>query len=165
MEQLEALVGISQLGIALSGFAGVVFALSGRDAIALPENRSRLRVLLQNGLAASFLSLIPQFLWGLMSAETVWALSSVAFVLYATASTVRIWRDALRARQADPALSERVPRGFTILLSVCAVFVVILQVGNIVLWQSFNVFFLGVAFVLLVAALMFTQLLSSKLSA
>jgi len=165
MDQFEALVGISQLGVALSGFAGVVFALSGHNAIELPENRNRLRVLLQNGLAACFLSLIPQFLWGLVSTEMVWALSSAVFALYASVSTVRSWRIALQDRAADPELPERVPRGFGIALSVGSVAVVALQLGNIAVWQNFNVFFLGVAFVLFVAALIFIQLLASRLSA
>jgi hypothetical protein len=165
MDQFEALVGIGQLGVALSGFAGVVFALSGHDAIELPENRNRLRVLLQNGLAACFLSLIPQFLWGLVSTEMVWALSSAAFVLYASMSTVRSWRIALQDRAADPTLSERVRGSYGIALSIGAASVVILQIGNVAVWQNFNVFFLGVSFVLLVAALMFIQLLASRLAA
>jgi hypothetical protein len=165
MDQFEALVGISQLGVALSGFAGVVFALSGHNAIELPENRNRLRVLLQNGLAACFLSLIPQFLWGLVSTEMVWALSSAAFVLYASMSTVRSWRIALQDRAADPTLPERVRGSYGIALSIGAASVVILQIGNVAVWQNFNVFFLGVSFVLLVAALMFIQLLASRLAA
>jgi len=165
MDEFEALVGISQLGVALSGFAGVVFALSGHNAIELPENRNRLRVLLQNGLAACFLSLIPQFLWGLVSTEMVWALSSAVFALYASVSTVRSWRIALQDRAADPALTGRVRGSYGIALSIGAASVVILQIGNVAVWQNFNVFFLGVSFVLLVAALMFIQLLASRLAA
>ncbi len=165
MDQFEALIGVGQLGIALSGFAGVVFALSGREAIALPENRGRLRALLENGLAACFLSLIPQILWGLMSAQIVWALSSAAYLLYASVgmgrSLLQMWRDMV----ADPTLSERVPLRLTIFTSVGAVLVMMLQVGNIASWQSFNAFFLGVVFLLLIAALMFIQLLATKLAA
>lgn len=165
MDQLEALVGASQLGVALSGFAGVVFALSGHEATALPENRQRLRVLLQNGLAACFLSLVPQLLWGLVPLERVWALSSGVLLLYCSVATARSLRQASRDRASDRAVPQRVSAPFVVSATVGAVLVVGLQVANILLWQNFNAFFLGVVFVLLTAALMFIRLLTSKLAA
>ena len=56
-------------------------------------------------------------------------------------------------------------RDLVIFTSVCAVLVMMLQVGNIVLSQSFNAFSSGVVFLLLIAALMFIQLLATKLAA
>ena len=162
MDQLEALVGASQLGLALSGFAGVVFALSGREAIALPENRHRLRVLLQNGLAACFLSLVPQLLWGLVPPDTVWVLSSSVLLLYCSVATALDWRKASRDWASDTTVSRRVSRVIVVSGTVGAVLVATLQVANIILWQNFNAFFLGIAFILLTAGLMFIRLLTVK---
>ncbi len=165
MDQLEALVGASQLGLALSGFAGVVFALSGREAIALPENRHRLRVLLQNGLAACFLSLVPQVLWGLVPPREVWVASSSALLLYCSAATALDWRQASRDRAADATVSRRISRLIVVSGTVGAVLIGALQIANIILWRNFNAFFLGIVFVLLTAGIMFIRLLTARQSA
>jgi len=164
MDQFDALVGVGQLGVAISGFAGVVFALSGRDTIARRENRGRLRVLLANGLGACIFSLLPQLLWGLVSPEIVWALSSALWLLYASIDLTRGWLTARRDSAADSGFSARISKPLMIVSTVFAGIVMSLQVANIVLWQGFHAFFLGLVTLLVISALMFVRLVAAELA-
>jgi hypothetical protein len=148
----------------VAGFAGVVFALSRRETVDLPENRFRLNVLFGTALTTCVISLVPQFLWGLMSAENVWAASSTVWGLHAVFATTRAWRRATRNYAEDPELAQRVSHRFRIFSGLGMLLMILLQVANVFVWQGFHVFFLGLSFTLLLAILMFFRIVAAELT-
>jgi hypothetical protein len=165
VDQFEALIGAGQLGVAISGFAGVVFALSKREAISLPENRLRMTTLFETGLAACLFSLIPQLFWGLLSAPNVWALSSAVWVLHGLFAMGRMIMRLRHARSQDPELQGRVSPAFAVALLAGGFAVLLIQVVNVVTWQGFHAYFLGLVYLLVIAVVSFVRLLAAELAA
>ena len=99
------LIGIAEISIALTGFAGVVVVLGRRASDPWPEvDRFRLRSLIENGLIAVLAALLPFLVLQLSeSPEAIWGISSGVFgVGGAVHAFVVQGRRASRIRPAYP---------------------------------------------------------------
>jgi hypothetical protein len=162
VDQFEALIGAGQLGVAISGLAGVVFALLRREAFSLPENRFRLTTLFETGLGACLFSLVPQLLWGLLPAPNIWALSSAVWVLYGLFAMGRAVQRIRRDRSQDSDLRGRVSAAFAVAALTGGLVVLLIQVVNVMAWQAFHAYFLAVVYLLVIAVLSFMRLLAAE---
>jgi len=166
MDQFEALVGIGQLGVAISGFAGIVMVLGRNAAYDEPANRVRLSVLVTSGLSAGLFSLLPQILWGLVAESTVWALSSAVWFVAAIFVAYPIGKRVKLNLDEDPELRERHGGKYVIFFVSLAYFIVLaLQAINVIRWQNFQTFFLALSYLVFTAVLMFARILHSRQAA
>ncbi len=125
MDGADYLYACVEAGVAISGFSALVIALRGREPVALAEYERRTVVrLVERGLMAAFLSLLPILLSGLgLPNHLVWFTSSGMLALYGLYSAIKTWR---ARRLAD----QIVPAPLFYLLTVVGLVVIGIQVLN-----------------------------------
>ncbi len=124
MNGSEYMYTIAELGVGLSGFAALVIAIRRRDESSLSSgDRDTVIALIERGLMAAFLSLLPVLLFGLgLSEPLMWTISSGVFVIYGITIPYR----AFRLRK-DLIKNGALPKPMFYGLNGLAIAVVILQ--------------------------------------
>jgi len=151
----DFLLTCAEIGVALAGFAALVMAFrQGRAESLSPLHRVLVALLIERGLVATFLSLLPIVLSGLgVSTRVLWFSSSLSFALYGLSMA---WRSA--ANRGEIGSTGIVPpRAFNILMLV-GLLIIALQVAHafgIGLNQSVWWYSLGIVWLLASAAYLF----------
>jgi len=143
----------------VSGFAGVVFALSRSETIHLPETRLRLTILFGAGLSTGVISLVPQTLRGIHDDGERVGL----FERHLAAARSDLDHAHLEACDARLRRVSRSHEAGDLHFSIHQRGGMLLQLGKIFLWQGFHAFFLGLSFTLLLAILMFFRIVAAEL--
>ena len=104
MLPLDTLHTIAEVGIAITGFAGIVVAIRGSsDREAEPSVTDPLGVLFVASLGTVFFSFVPEWLDSAMTApDTVWRVSLAAFGAYRLAYIALILNAQRRSGTARP---------------------------------------------------------------
>ncbi len=128
MEGSEYMYAAVEAGVALAGFSALVVALRHRDDKSLSaSDRLVVASLVERGLMAAFLALLPNLLFGLnFSTELVWLVSSGLFFLYGVSLVIR----AIRARMNVAEASDIVPSPLYYALMLIGILIVILQLAH-----------------------------------
>ena len=84
MNGSEYMYTVAEVSVGLSGFAATVMVMRHREGSSLSSlDRLMVATLIERGLMAAFLSLLPVLLFGLgLSEPLLWAVSSGTFVIY-----------------------------------------------------------------------------------
>jgi hypothetical protein len=124
MNRSEYMYTIAELGVGLSGFAALIIAIRRRSESSLSDSdRDTVTALIERGLMAAFLSLLPVLLFGLgLSEPLLWTVSSGVFVIYGITIPYR----ALRLRK-ELIKNGALPKAMFYGLTGLATAVVILQ--------------------------------------
>jgi len=122
VEGSDYLLTCAEVGVALAGFSALIVAVRQRGSEPLSvADRHSVTLLIERGLASTFLELLPIVLLGLeVSENTLWAASSATFVAYALSIVLR----SLASRRDDPGTFPELvggPGGFALLASGLAV--------------------------------------------
>jgi hypothetical protein len=98
VDEVETLIGIAQIGVAIAGFATLASILGRRFSRDDPRTDvARLRSMLDISLAAAALSLFPILPMKLgVSSETVWRISSLVFLV-----TISVMAFSIRRRNRE----------------------------------------------------------------
>ncbi|MEM7101271.1 MAG: hypothetical protein AAF541_23630 [Pseudomonadota bacterium] len=159
MDVAEVLVGITEVAIALAGFSGVVVAFGSRGEGAwLPGDRLRLGFLLEASLTAAGFSLVALLLISAeLNAALCWMIGSAAWASYMIFSLVTS-RLALRENQDT---HGDVDRNSNRVIAALFILLILLQAGNVFVWQQFWPFLAGLIVNLAGAAMQFGRLIRS----
>jgi len=146
-----------EVAIATAGFSGIVVILGQRgQGMWNQADLARVSLLLQASFIAIFLSFLPLVLDGAgVSTSMIWRVGSGCFIVYACIAIPLRRRAILRVRSEDPTYSARL---LFVLLPV-VLFLVGLQLYNILALGSGWPFVLTVVFEIGVALLAFVRLL------
>ena len=125
MEGSEYMYATAEVGVALAGFAAIVIALRRReDSLYSDAYKLVVASLIERGLVAAFLSLLPILLFGLsLSASLVWFFSSGTFVLYGISMVIR----AVRNRKIEAAVADLISGPLFYMLVFLGILVIALQ--------------------------------------
>ncbi len=159
MEPSDALLTISELSIAIVGFAGIVTVLQPAETRHLEQNRFRLRLMMELALASLVFSLLPlALLYGQGSNELSWSIASAVLAIAVPAYIIY-----QRARQRRITGPEPVPSaGFRGFVQVGSGFVTLVQLLNtvgVVFHRSFTAYFIGLAWLLVLSAILFVRII------
>ena len=159
MDIVELLVGIAEIAVAMAGFTGVVVAFGSRSQGAWhPGDRLRLAFLLEASLTAAGFSLLALLgLTSLGNVALIWCVLSGLWLVF-TGCSLHFSRRRIR-RNLDQ--HDDVDRLANRLTSSLFLSVMLLQVANIVVWQSFPAFLGAVMLSLVGAAMQFSRLIRS----
>ena len=162
MDAESTLEAIAEIAISITGFAGIVGALAGEKlSRAHPGVWLPFWVMISSGLCILFTALFPFVPYHLGAPDRVsWAVSS-AVLAALTACSVAFFMPRISRAQRDGAL-VRMP-AFDVSLRVCAFFVVVSQVLNMLgvgLPQSAGGLLIGLYLSLLISGLNFAFLLN-----
>jgi hypothetical protein len=155
LEGSEYLLTCAEIGVALAGFAALVVAIRQRGAEPLPPlHRGLVALLIERGLVATFLSLLPILISGLgVSTRVLWLSSSLSFALYGLSMA---WRSA--ANRGEIGSAGLVPSPAFNALMLVGVLIIALQVAHafgLGLSQSVWWYSVGVTWLLASAAYLF----------
>ncbi len=159
MEGADALGLIAEVGIAITGFAGVVAALRAPGGNLRPYPAFRIGVLI--GLSASvvLLSMLPSTLhFAGVSGHSIWRLSSSVMVLLIVAMQLGSILAVVRLRRAR----EEGPPGlrfFGPFIAATYASIVALQVANIAFQQQLWPFHLGLVLMTALSLVVFAYIL------
>ena len=159
MDVVELFIGIAEIAIAMAGFTGVVVAFGSRsDGAWHPGDRLRLNFLLEASMTAAGFSLLALLtLTAVGSSAAAWQVLSTLWCVFMGGS---LWRSRrkIRANMDAHADIDRVANRLT-----GAVFglVILVQVGNVVVWQDLPAFLVAVISNLAGAAMQFFRLIRS----
>ena len=159
MDVVETLIGITEIAVALAGFTGVVVAFGTRSRGAWhPGDRLRLTFLLEASLTAAGFALLGLLLLAAEIDPTYsWAACSLAWSVYMLFSLATS-RIALKDSQLTHGDVDRLANRITATLFIV---MIIAQLSNAVLWQSFAPFLAALILNLAGAAMQFTRLIRS----
>ena len=159
MEPSDALLTISELSVAIVGFAGIVTVLQPAETRQLAQNRFRLRLMMEFALASLVFSLLPlALLYGHGSNELSWSIASAALVIAVPAYV--IYQRARHGRIAGPEpVSSAVFRGFVVVGSGLATLVQLLNTVGVVFHRSFTGYFIGLAWLLVLSTIFFVRII------
>ncbi len=157
MQEIDILLTMAEVAIALAGFAGVVTAFQRRGAGGSPPGTlTRFRSMVENSLGAFAFSLVPlPFLLSGASESTTWGACSLLLALFI------ILRHAFSFhRSGGPAASGGDPRlvYFYYAGSAVAIAVLLVNAGGFLFNRSFAGYFIGLLWVSLHAAMNFFRL-------
>ncbi len=159
MEPSDALLTISELSIAIVGFAGIVTVLQPAETRQLAQNRFRLRVMVEFALASLVYSLLPLvLLYGQGSNERSWSIASAALVIGLSGYTIyrRAGEHGIRGPAPNPSPQFRV---FMVGGFVLVTLVQLLNIAGVVFHRSFTAYFIGLAWLLVISAIMFARII------
>jgi hypothetical protein len=127
MEGSDYLLTCAEVGVALAGFSALVVAIRQRGSDPISAvNRRFVSVLIERGLMATFLSLLPILLWGLGASPSVlWLCSSMALAVYVASMA---WRSA--ALRSDREAARLVPEPAFYGLMFAGLLLMVLQVAH-----------------------------------
>lgn len=163
MEYADYLIVTTEVAIALAGFAGIVVAFQYRNGSRLKRGEVLgLSILVNNGLVCAGFGVLPLALFGFgLAIETVWTISSslilVNYVVFFYVVAQQLTKVRLRNRRL---------KLFYISLYLPATVIFVMNVMNvlgIVFHQEFGPYFLALLQPLVLAGLMFSQLVMSPL--
>ena len=156
MESTDALFNVVEASLALAGFAGIVTALGQRSTGHWrQDDRDRIVNLLLATLipfASSLLALTLIY----ADVASVWRVSSAALALSMAFAFVFTGRRLLRTRE-EPGVSINIPYVAAIYLSLAILFV--LQLANLLRFNTFWLYFAGLATLLCIGVSQFARLL------
>ena len=160
LEYFETLVGIAELAVALAGFSGVVVVFGSRTEGAWhPGDKLRLGFLIESSLTAAGFALLALLLLYTFpeSPGISWKSVSVLWSLYMLwslySSHVRIHLNSEKHDDIDRLANALVTLIFFALI--------LLQIGNFVIWQEFWPLLAALCFNLAGAAMQFARLIKS----
>ncbi len=164
MHNVDILLTMAEIAIALAGFAGVATAFLRRGAGSWPPGSLvRFRSMVENSLGAFAFSLIPlAFVLAEVSDDTTWALCSVLLAVFI------VMRQLFSVRRSGGAIaSGGNPRivYFYYAGSTAAVTALLLNSASLGFDQSFTGYFLGLLWVTFHAATSFFRLIYVSLTA
>jgi hypothetical protein len=159
LDIVELLVGVAEISVAMAGFTGVVVAFGSRSQGSWHAgDRLRLTFLLEASLTAAGFSLLA--LLGVASfgdISLVWCTLSGVWLVF-TGSSLHFARRRIRNSLDQHDDVDRLANSLTASLFLS---VMLLQVVNMVLWQSFPAFLGAVMLNLAGAAMQFSRLIRS----
>ncbi len=154
MNGSEYMYTVAEVGVGLSGFAAIVMVMRRREGSSLSSlDRLMVATLIERGLMAAFLSLLPVLLFGLgLSEPLLWAVSSGTFVIYG------IWIEyrAIRNRRyiIDKMMSMSLYLGL-IGIGVAVIIVQLMHALGVGMQQSAWWYMIGVTWLLVTAGYRF----------
>lgn len=153
MEEIEALYNLSEVAITLAGFIAIATVLRARDSAT--AGATRVRVI--NLLVASFgILLLSQTAIALLHAnvqeQMTWQISSAFWVLVTISASIYNLRNHTMMVEAGMGL----PKLLNWLQWTTLLFVLVLQLFNILMLKTFWPFLVGMISILVVAGISFT---------
>ena len=153
MEEIEALYNLSEVAITLAGFIAIATVLRARDSAT--AGATRVRVI--NLLVASFgILLLSQIAIALLHAnvqeQMTWQTSSAFWVLVTISASIYNLRNHTMMVEAGMGL----PKLLNWLQWTTLLFVLVLQLFNILMLKTFWPFLVGMISILVVAGISFT---------
>lgn len=155
MAEEELLVGLAQIAITLVGFASLAIAYRRDDRALRKDESAGQKVIIELGLLALFLFLVPTLLYKTFNSEThIWRASSLVFLLafgtWNQATTRRIQRDNLTNQTGNSI--------FDLGLLVVVIGLLILQVINLIFLDESWPFLWAMVFLLAAPSFQFLLL-------
>lgn len=163
MEYADYLIVTIEVSIALAGFAGIVVAFQYRNGSRVKRGEVLgLSLLVNNGLVCAGFAALPLALFGFgLADETVWQISSSLMLVNYVAFFYLVARQLTKVRLGNKRLKL-----FYISLYVPAIVIFLMNIMNIlgiVFHQEFGPYFLALLQPLVLAGLMFAQLVMHPL--
>jgi hypothetical protein len=159
LEARDSLLTLAEFSIALAGFTGVVVVFGNRAGGWLPIDRYRMAIILWLSIGPAFLSLLPIGFEMLgLQGPVLWRVCSLLLAGYLVGATVAIQLEFRRLDIESRSLQSNVM--FAINRAVLTVVIVgqFLNAAGIWLTPGPGALFLGLVFVLFVAAYVFARM-------
>jgi len=159
MEPVETLVGIAEIAVALAGFTGVVVVFGSRSQGAWhPGDHLRLHFLLEASLTAGGFALLTLLLLNAFDEERLaWVVAGSAWSVFMTYSLYSAHTRIDKNLQSHDDVDKIANR----LVSALFMLIILLQVANGFLWQSFAPVLAALLLNLAGAAMQFARLIRS----
>ncbi len=159
LEPSDALLTISELSIAIVGFAGIVTVLQPAETRQLAQNRFRLRVMVEFALASLVFSLLPlALLYGQGSNERNWSIASAALIIALPAYIIYGRTRQYGIRGPEP-IGLAWFRAFVFVGFGLTELAQLLNIAGVVFHRSFTAYFIGLAWLLVISAIMFARII------
>lgn len=158
MEQIDQLLTIAEISVALAGFAGIIFAFQRGRSRAVSRGQVLLLSMVVNiSLMAAFFSVLPVGLFNIGMAESnVWATTSLLLGLNQTAFLAFIVRNR---RMGSLPIRVRVANVTLLFLGAIIGIADILNAFHFVFADGFAMIFITIVFCLGVVCVQFSRLL------
>ena len=159
LEPSDALLTISELSIAIVGFAGIVTVLQPAETRQLAQNRFRLRSMVEFALASLVYSLLPLvLLYSQVPNELSWSIASAALIIGLSGYIIyrRAGEHGIRGPAPNPSPRFRV---FMLVGFVLVMLVQLMNIAGVVFPRSFTAYFIGLAWLLVISAIMFARII------
>ena len=157
--EIEILVGVAEIAVALAGFSGVVVVFGSRqDGGWHPGDRLRLAFLLESGFTAGAVALLAILAASLLERrELAWALVSTLWAVTMVGSLVSSSRRLRAARAEHTDIDDSANN----LMFAAFVALIALEIANAALWRDFGPLLAGLLLNLLGSCFQFGRLIRS----
>ena len=157
--EVEILIGICEIAVAIAGFSGVVVVFGSRGEHGWhPGDRLRLGFLLESSLTAGALSLLAVIALSLIeNRQTAWTVASAAWASVMVVSLFSSSRRLQVARAEHPDIDEFANRVMFVVFAV----LIMVELANAVEWRAFGPVLVGLVMNLVGACTQFGRLIRS----